>query len=378
MLRSKLSPSAYLSEDVLSVEQERIFRNLWIFAGVRSTLSSRNAFFTRNIGGVPLVVTTPDGETLKAYENLCSHRQMPIQHAAFGKRGLVCPYHAWSFTAEDGCLKGVGGPELYQMRASEKDQIRLREFAVRAVGNLVFVNLSPEPMPLEAQFTPEYLEQLREVSSHFDPLFAYTTFSAGYNWKFNFENVVDFNHVPYIHAESFGALMYKTEPDPNLIPFPEEVDWDRQELARNQVDLSDLSFPAVGDVMLPPRWYSNLVRRYGAREAYYNWFIYPNVNFGSVAGDYFLIQQYMPISPSRTEYHLWVVTAERLNRRQDFTALLRGLMDTEKKIIDEDSVLLEKMQASLYPSATPALHGAYENKLYRMGKWYSDNVLNPA
>lgn len=378
MLRSKLQPSVYLSDDVLKLEQERIFRNLWIFAGLRSTLASRNAFFTRNIGGVPIVVTTPDGETLKAYENLCAHRQMPIQHAAFGKRTLVCPYHAWSYTAEDGCLKGVAGAELYQMRASEKDQIRLREFAVQAVGNMVFVNLSPKPMAIEEQFTSEYLTEIRTASEHFDSIFAHSVFEVGYNWKFNFENVMDYNHVPYIHADSFGALMIKKDVDPNIIPFPEDVDWDRQEQARNQVELSELSFSGVGDVNLAPRWYSNHVRRMGERDAYYNWFIYPNVNFASVAGEYFLIQQYMPVSPSRTEYHLWVVTAERLNRRQDFTALLRALMDGEKKIIDEDSVLLDKMQASLYDTAPPALHGAYEHHLYRLGKWYGENILDPA
>jgi phenylpropionate dioxygenase-like ring-hydroxylating dioxygenase large terminal subunit len=378
MLRSKLEPSAYISDDVLSVEQERIFKRLWIFAGLRGVLASRNAFFTRTIGGVPILVTTPDGQTLKAYENLCAHRQMPIQHAAFGKRSLVCPYHAWSYTTEDGCLKGVAGAELYQMRAAEKGQIRLREFAVQAVGNLIFVNLSADPMPLEAQFSPEYLEELRTASEHFDSVFAYSTFEAGYNWKLNFENVLDYNHVPYIHAESFGAMMIKPEIDPNIVLFPEDVDWDRQESLRNQVNLSDLSFSGVGDIKLPPRWYSSLVRRMGERDAYYNWFVYPNVNFASVAGEYFLLQQYMPISPSRTEYHLWVVTAERLNRRQDFTALLRALMDGEKKIIDEDSVLLDRMQASLYAAGPRAQHGAYERHLYRMGQWYSENILESA
>jgi phenylpropionate dioxygenase-like ring-hydroxylating dioxygenase large terminal subunit len=377
MLRSVLSPEVYLSDDILGLEQERVFRNMWIFAGLRSSLSTRNAFFTRNMGGVPIVITTPDGQAVHAFENLCAHRQMPIQHAAFGKRSLVCPYHAWSYTTEDGCLKGVAGAHLYEMRASEKEQFKLRQFAVEVVGNMIFVNLSPTPQPIDSQFSAEFLSEVKVASEHFDSTFAYSTFDVGYNWKFNFENVIDYNHVPYIHANSFAAMMATSEVDPNKEMFPADVDWDRQESQRNHVGVQELSYASIGDVNMKAPWFRDLVRRFGERDAYYNWYVYPNVNFASVGGDLFLIQQYMPIAPNRTQYHLWMVTSERLSRRQDFTALLRGLMESEKKVIDEDSVLLESMQANLHASAPPMMHGAYEYRLFRMAKWYRENIMTP-
>jgi phenylpropionate dioxygenase-like ring-hydroxylating dioxygenase large terminal subunit len=376
MLRSVLDPEVYLSSAILERENDRVFRNMWIFAGLRSVLSSRNAFFTRTIGDVPIVFTTPDGQAVHAFENLCAHRQMPIQHASFGKRSLVCPYHAWSYSTEDGSLKGVGGAHLYEMRACERDQIQLKQFAVEVIGNLLFVNLSKNPAPINSQFTDEYLAGMKDASDHFDAVFAYSKFNVEYNWKLNFENVLDYNHVPYIHADSFASLMQRPEPNPDQVLFPEDVEWDRLEAQRNHVGVQELSFAAVGDADFQAPWYRPLIRRFGERNAYYNWFIYPNVNFACVGGDYFLIQQYMPISPTTTEYHLWVVTCERLSRRQDFTALLRALMESEKLVIDEDSVLPNKMQSNFYRQQTPMLHGAYEFRLFRMGKWYRENVLS--
>lgn len=374
MLRSVLSPEVYLSDAILEIEQRRLFRNMWIFAGLRSSLSSRNAFLTRNIGGVPVVITTADGQTLKAFENLCAHRKMPIQQAAFGNRSLICPYHDWTYTA-DGCLRGVPNAHLYEMRQSEKEQIRLREFAVASIGNLVFVNLAQDPSPIESQFTPEFLREINEASDHFDRVFAYSTFEVGYNWKLNFENVMDYNHVPFIHSASFGKIMPKREGGAKTEQSDASVVWDQEEAARGPVSLDELSFSAVGDITVPGSWYSPLIRRYNDRDAYYNWFVYPNLNFCSFAGNFFILQQYEPISPSRTRYHLWVVTAERKSIRQDFTALLRGLIEAEKKIIDEDCVFLENMQQNLHSDAGPALHGAYEFRLIRAARWYDQNIL---
>ena len=374
MFRSDLPPDIYLSEKYLDLENKKIFRDMWMFAGVRSTLSSKSAFLTRTIGGVPVVITTDDGVTLKAFENLCAHRQMPIQSKAFGKRALVCPYHAWSYD-HHGCLRAVASAELYQMRQSEKDGIKLREFAIEVIGNFVFVNLADKPRPIGDQFSAEFLMQIADVTSYFDPQYAYTTFEVDYNWKFNLENVMDYNHIPFVHTQSFGGLIKRKEAASEENQFREDVVWDAEEARKATVALPELSYYGTAEMSLKPRWYTDLVRRYGDRDLYYSWHLYPNVNFCSVAGEWFLIQQYEPISPKRMRYHLWVTTAERLNKKRDLTALMVGLMQAEKKIIDEDVVFLNNLQRNLHTGASSALHGAYEYRLIRLGKWYRDNVL---
>ncbi|KLD24020.1 2Fe-2S ferredoxin, partial [Xanthomonas perforans] len=110
-----------------------------------------------------------------------------------GKRPLVCPYHAWSFGPE-GELRGLPNPGLYQFTAEEKDAICLRKLHLEQVGQLLFVNLSEQPLPLTEQFSPEYLEQLRLASSHLDSQIIYSCHRVRYNWKLNMENVKDYNH----------------------------------------------------------------------------------------------------------------------------------------------------------------------------------------
>ena len=76
-MKSILSPNHYLDPGIFAREQRRVFRQLWMFAGVRQLLAEPDAFLTRTIGGVPVVVQNCGGE-LRAFENQCAHRQMPI------------------------------------------------------------------------------------------------------------------------------------------------------------------------------------------------------------------------------------------------------------------------------------------------------------
>src|SRR5690349_7898371 len=139
MLRSGLTAADYLSPAVFAAEQERLYRELWVFAGFAQLLARPNAFLTRQIGGVPVVVQNLGGR-LRAFENLCAHRQMALQWEPYGERPLVCRYHGWAYDA-DGRARGIPNNALYAFGAEERGRLRLREFALRQVGNLLFVNL---------------------------------------------------------------------------------------------------------------------------------------------------------------------------------------------------------------------------------------------
>ena len=83
----------------------------------------------------------------------------------------------------------------------------MKKFAVIELGNLIFINLSPNPIPFETQFTKEFQTELEKISNHFGSLSIHSNIQAGYNWKLNYENVLDFNHVPYIHPKTFQPLL---------------------------------------------------------------------------------------------------------------------------------------------------------------------------
>lgn len=201
MTRHALDAAHYTEPQTLALERERLFGRLWIFVGFSSMVRERNQFFTRKIAGVPVVVQRTESG-IRAFLNQCPHRLSAIQTECTGQRPLVCPYHAWSFGAE-GQLQGIPNSSLYQFSAEERARIGLRKLHLEEVGQLLFVNLADDPLPLREQFDDGFLETLREVSSHLDTRLIYSCHKVRYNWKLNMENVKDYNHVPFVHPKTF-------------------------------------------------------------------------------------------------------------------------------------------------------------------------------
>ena len=215
---------------------------------------------------------------------------------------------------------------------------------------------------------------MREVSSHLDTRLIYSCHKVRYNWKLNMENVKDYNHVPFVHPKTFLPVM--TAPVRGLAreaAVPSEVLRLLQE--GETPELRSLSFPTKAPIQPYKSWFSDLCEGYGDEHAYYNWFIYPNVNFCSVRGEHFLLQQYDPVAPGETDYHLWMMTARRKDPKTDFSALLSTLIRGERNVIGEDTLVLERLQEGLGAHSPPFMHGDYEVQLVRQHLWYRAQVL---
>lgn len=357
-----LSQNDYIDPAVFAKEQTHIFRKLWIFAGLRTLLTEPDSFLTRHIGGIPVVIQNLNG-TLKAFRNQCAHRQAPLQLEEYGRRRLCCRYHGWTYDAQ-GKVSGIPGEErLYHYSPQERAALGLDAFAVHCIGNLVFVNLDAQPLPIEEQFSDELRQQLERISGHFGPQAIHTAIPSAYNWKLNFENVLDYNHVPFVHPKTFSPLMPGKGAD-NAPRVP--ADTPPVETAT----LCELSYAGKTPFTIAPWPWHALVDRFGTEDAYYNYFLYPNVNFISVGGYVFLIQQFDPIAPDRTDVRFTLATARPTQRIPALPAILWGHLKGEKRVLDEDKVILEALQRSLHAGGPVARHGAYESPLRRVALVY--------
>jgi phenylpropionate dioxygenase-like ring-hydroxylating dioxygenase large terminal subunit len=231
---------------------------------------------------------------------------------------------------------------------------------VRAIGNLVFVNLAPEPAPIEEQFSPGLMAELEAVSGHFSSEAVFARIPARYNWKLNFENILDYNHVPYVHPKSFQPLL----PGGVRAPVP------TLDRSTGRAGLRDLSVSTSSPYTLAHQPWHDLVERFGSDDRYYNFYLYPNVNFLSIAGLVFLIQQFDPVAPGRTDVLFTLMTARETRRIPALPAILWGHLKGEKRVLDEDMLLLEALQASLHADGAPAQHGAYESRLVDVARIY--------
>lgn len=373
MSRHALDSSHYTSTETLSLERQRLFGKLWTFVGFSSMARERNQFFTRTVAGVPVLIQRTDAG-IRAFVNECPHRLSSIQTETSGKRPLVCPYHAWSFGPE-GELRGIPNQGLYQFTAAEREKICLRKLHIEVVGQLLFLNMSDEPIAFEEQFNDEFRQQLEEVSAHLDDQIVYSCHRVRYNWKLNMENVKDVNHVPFVHPKSFFPVMEKGARPPEFIE-PTQPSVILAMLERNESPaLASLSYPLKTPLKPGQSWFAGLCEPYGSENAYHNWYIYPNVNFCSVKGEHFLLQQYDPVAPGETDYHLWMMTARRKDRRTDLTALLSTLIRAERAVIAEDTQVLERLQGGLGDHSQRFMHGDYEQHLVAQHLWYRQAVL---
>ena len=364
-MHSILSAADYTSPEVFVDEEKQLFRRLWIVAGFKSLLASPDAFVTHRIGGVPVVVqNTTSG--LRAFVNQCAHRQSALQLADFGQRRLACPYHGWVYD-DEGSVKSIPRHDTqYGFPNGTHASPGLRPIALRTVGGLVFVNVGSEPIAFEEQFSPAFLERLEHVTSHVGDDAMFTRFEGGYNWKLNFENVNDWNHVPFVHARSFASMMTSMKIDevaaePVAPPVPD---------ASISDSLSDLSHYARSPFDARTWPWHEAIEPCASTSEYLSFYLYPNVNYVVISGVVHLIQQFCPMSHERTEVRLTMALGRRRRRLPAAAAILWTALRDEKRVIDEDVAVLEAMQRGLHDETPRAFHGAREQQLRAIARVY--------
>ncbi|MBL8386224.1 MAG: Rieske 2Fe-2S domain-containing protein [Burkholderiales bacterium] len=376
-MKSRMQPRHYLSEAVFERERDRIFRRLWLFAGLKTMVAEHNDFITREVAGVPVVIQNFRGE-LRAFENVCLHRSMRLQTAPAGRRPLVCGYHGWSYAVDGSASHIPLHDELYRFPAAERDAMRLRQFALRAVGNLLFVNLDPDPLPITDQFDQAFIDLMESSSSMYDTEVMTTTWHTRFNWKLGYENLRDGNHPRFVHPQSitknvvFVPLMDEAlhaEVTPELDPSLDRT-------ARREI-LRRFSYGgAEGSFKNVVRYdWQQYVERWGETDAYFNWLAYPNLHIASSDGGFsFTIEHHVPVAPDRTDLEIYWMTARKRQPYSFSGTVLLSLMHGSKLVVGEDVQVMEEVQRGLHADAPTPRQGDYEGLNKRVERWYVDLI----
>ena len=135
----------YSDPAVLRLERERIFRRTWQYAGRTDQVAEPGAFFTCDLGGIPIVVVRDEQDGLRAFLNVCRHRGSLVCEGEGKRASLQCPYHAWTYGL-DGSLRAA--PRSERVPGFDKESLGLVAVPVDSWGPFVFVNPDPEAEPL--------------------------------------------------------------------------------------------------------------------------------------------------------------------------------------------------------------------------------------
>jgi phenylpropionate dioxygenase-like ring-hydroxylating dioxygenase large terminal subunit len=197
---SELGPECYTSEGVLAEERERVFSPSWQPVGLLEQLQNDRDYICAEVAGHSVVVQNFRG-SLRAFENVCSHRQSPLRTCARGNGPLQCPYHGWTFD-DAGQLTGIPQRRSFgDMPSQLLRQLALDSWQLEVVGPLVFV--------CRSQRAPSLREQWGTLGDELTRVLARTrrrldsgSFELSCNWKVMLENGLDAYHVPLVHSQT--------------------------------------------------------------------------------------------------------------------------------------------------------------------------------
>jgi Rieske 2Fe-2S family protein len=209
-LEPTLPTEWYRSPEIFRAEKERIFWREWMCIGREEELSHAGAYRLVDVVGESILLVRNRDGVLRGFYNVCRHRgarlcrppgergQLSGQSGVMAGRGIVCPYHNWTYDL-DGRL--VAAPHLRGLTASDKETLGLHPVGVDTWGGFVFVNLTPpgattlqQQIGAAGERTRNYpLEELRIGHS--------IEYSVAANWKAICENYNECYHCGPVHPE---------------------------------------------------------------------------------------------------------------------------------------------------------------------------------
>jgi choline monooxygenase len=190
----------YTSENLLALEQERIFKHEWACVGRHDELPDPGDYFTTDVGIVPIIVARQDDGELRAMLNVCAHRLAQVATGSGNAKNFSCLYHGWVY-GRDGRLLGANRmPADYDL-----SNCALRPVQLELWNGFIYVNVDPDAPslgaalgPLTELFRPFHLERMQIL--HKD-----SEIWNG-NWKIATENFLESYHLEMGHKGTIGPL----------------------------------------------------------------------------------------------------------------------------------------------------------------------------
>ena len=305
----------YSDPAVLRLERERIFRRVWQYAGRADQVAEPGAFFTCDLGGVPVVVVRGKEGTLRAFLNVCRHRGSLVCEGEGRRETLQCPYHAWTYGL-DGSLRAA--PRSDREPGFDREGLGLAPVSVDDWGPFVVVNPDADAAPLadtlgelpvlvaEAGLDVDVLRFLKRSSSEYEA-----------NWKVCSENFLECYHCQVAHPGfskvvdvSVDAYVLEASPTFSTQYGPVRESWHGDFDPRGPISRGQFHF-------LWPNLTINLMPGH------------PNLSIGPI----------LPAGPERTSRFLDYFVGPEVEQ-----AWIDDMLEFDDQVGREDKVLVERVQ----------------------------------
>jgi phenylpropionate dioxygenase-like ring-hydroxylating dioxygenase large terminal subunit len=207
---------AYISQDYLRAERDKLWRKTWLQAGRVEDIAHVGDYITFDIlDDSLLMVRREEGDApgaIKAFWNVCPHRGRKLvdvpagqRNARGNKKNIICGFHAWTFNLDGKCTF-IQHQEDWNGALTE-EKTRLGEVKCETWGGWIWINMDPDAMPLAEYLAPipAMLDpfQLQNMRTRWRKWIIFDC-----NWKVALEAFNETYHVASTHPEfmAFGQF----------------------------------------------------------------------------------------------------------------------------------------------------------------------------
>lgn len=347
----------YVTPERFAEERSAIFRSTPNVVAHGSELRGPGDFVTRELAGVPVVVTRDGNGALHAMINVCRHRGARVALAPRGScKKLVCPYHAWTYGL-DGRLERIRHREGFASLPLEDHGLRSLPVIERA--GLVWVrpdsSAAPDaPPPISEALASEI--DATDIGA-LEP-FETTTREWHANWKLIVDGGLEAYHFKIAHQRTVAPFFLDTVATFDFLgPHIRTV-------------LPRTTLPKLADLS-EERWHLR-------QHANVLYSLYPNASL-LVQPDHVVLILITPLAVDRTRIEVTSLVPpgwREDEKAQRYWKMNHAITTTT---LDEDFVIAEQIQAGARSGANDAWHFAsYEHALSQWHRMIDQRLSSAA
>ena len=171
--------------------------------GYVSELPEPGAYCTKSVMGRSVLLTKTSAGDVKAFNNVCLHRQSQVVTGCGKAKRFSCPYHAWTYD-NTGRLVGLPGREGFpgvQVKSDGLTELPATEFA-----GFLWVALDPgATLDISAHLGPLAEELDSWGIGRWSPL-GEKVLDSPINWKLAVDTFSENYHFATVHRETFARI----------------------------------------------------------------------------------------------------------------------------------------------------------------------------
>jgi phenylpropionate dioxygenase-like ring-hydroxylating dioxygenase large terminal subunit len=171
--------------------------------GYASELPHPGTYCTKTVLGRSILLTRSADNTVRAFDNVCLHRQSRIAEGCGAARRLACPYHSWTYYLE-GNLVGVPGKEGFPETSSGPR--RLTELPATECAGFLWISLDREASLDIPAFLGPLADELEAWGvGRWSPL-GEKVLDCPINWKLAIDTFAENYHFATVHKTTFATI----------------------------------------------------------------------------------------------------------------------------------------------------------------------------